>query len=137
MEQLTLGELINKLEPLLPYQEGIEKKYGHKARVEFDFSNTYPTFLSSWRGIYAELALNWAGGDFSDDFTKAPTIDKFVEMLKAAIGQTYTGWKGGDFTMDRDTRLWVANDGMVGNTGITDVQNNEFEIVLKTGYFEV
>lgn len=136
MDQLTLGELIDKLEPLLSHQERVQEKYGHKAYVEFDFSGTFPIGLSSWRGVYAELAIKWAGGDYGDDYNSRMELDKFVEMLKGAIGKEYTGWKGGEFTMSRRTKLWVANPGLVGNTGIVDVLDEEYLVILKTGYFD-
>lgn len=51
--KLTLGELIAKLEAVPD-----EKK---DKTVQFDFEYAYPTTLTSWRGIYAELALGGLG----------------------------------------------------------------------------
>ena len=135
-KQLTLEELIAKLEPLLDNQKEIEKKYKHKANVEFDFSNTFPVGLSSWRGSYDELALEWEGGDYSTDYDKQMNVTEFVEMLKSAIGKTYTGWKGGEFEMGKTTPIWVANSGLSGKTAVVDVRDEEYYVVLITSECE-
>jgi hypothetical protein len=136
-EQLSLGELISKLEALLPNQEAIKKKYEHEASVSFDFEYAIPTGLSSWRGIYAELAItfDFIGYEhFNKEKPEEMPISKFVTMLKSAIGKSYTGWKGGDFIMGKTTPLWVANDGNAGNTAVVGIQDNEYEIILLTKY---
>jgi hypothetical protein len=134
MKKLTLGELIDKIEPLIKKQEEVKKKHNDYANVSFDFCDTVPTGLSSWRGSYAELAIEWSGGHYES--REEMNVIDFLEMLKGAIGKSYTGWKGGDFTMDRDTRLWVANSGLSGGTGITDVIDEEYYIRLETSFFE-
>lgn len=129
--QLTLGELILKLEPLVEKQPEMIKKYGHEAAIVFDFSCTFPVGLSSWRGSYAELALEWAGGDYSTN-EKQLKLSEFLDLLKSAIGKTYTGWKGGDYVMGKNTPIWVANPGNVGETAVIDVVDEEYEIILIT-----
>lgn len=144
-EQLTLGELIDKLEPIAANQDRVKEKFKEEAYVKFDFGSALPTGLSSWRGVYAELAINYSFNGYGDmvgykkeDLStfepKPPTVTEFLKMIKGAIGKTYTGWKGGDFEMDRDTPLWVSNDGDVGNTAVVDVFNNEFSVILLTEY---
>lgn len=56
----------------------------------------------SWRGVYAELA-----------FEPAENV-KVSEMLadaKSALGKTFEGYKGGDFTMDENTEVHIADYG--------------------------
>lgn len=132
--QLTLGELLALLKDI-PTEWGSDKQL---VSVEFDFGTAYPTGLSSWRGSYAELAVNYAlsgydkdGGQF--DHTN---LKDFVKWLEEANGKTYTGWKGGDFTMSLDTPLWVANDGNIGNTGIVGIRNEDYTVYLLTAYCE-
>jgi len=58
------------------------------------FSNPH-----SWRGIYAELAF---------EPTENTKVADMLADAKSAIGATYEGYKGGDFTMDEDTRVHFA-----------------------------
>ena len=75
--QLILGELIAKLEEV-PDKD---------LPIVFD-SRYHPSGLSSWRGDYAELAIEYDGTD-------KMSLSDFLEMLKGAIGKQYDGYKGG------------------------------------------
>src|SRR2546426_1116512 len=59
----------------------------------------------SYRGRYEKLAF-------------VPTTDvtaaSMLACAKSAVGATYDGWKGGEFTMDPDTDVYLAE---VGGTG--------------------
>jgi hypothetical protein len=81
----------------------------------------------SWRGIYAELAIGFS----SEGNIKV--ID-FYNMLKEAIGKEFTGYKGGEFIMGKATPVWVANYGNSGNTALLDVVDDDYQIILITGY---
>lgn len=125
--QLTLGELILKLESLSPiykYENGEETE----KEVKFDFEYLHPNGLSSWRGSYSELAIN-----FSSD-GKNSTLKEFITELKGAIGKTYQGYKGGDFLMGKTTPIWVANYGNSGETAVVDVEDRKYYVILKTAY---
>jgi hypothetical protein len=129
-DQLTLGEIILKIEPILKKQEMIKEKYKHEAAVVFDFEYLYPIDIDSWRGIYRELALGFESGD-----NKMTVVD-FYKMIKDCVGKTFTGYKGGDFVMGKNTPVWVANYGNSGNTAVIDIIDNEYEVVIITGYRE-
>lgn len=131
--QLTLGELLALLKDI-PTEYGDDKQ---AVTVEFDFGTAYPTGLNSWRGSYAELAVNYALSGYDTDEQFAHTdLKDFVTWLTEANGETYTGWKGGDYTMSLDTPLWVANSGNVGNTGIVGIKNENYSVILLTAYCE-
>lgn len=102
----SLGDLISAL---------MECNYG--ASVQFDFCYLAPTFVASYRGYYDHLALGWTA-----DFRDRPTVSTVIDILQSADGETFEGWKGGDFTMDRDTPIWVANPGQTGGTGIVGLK---------------
>lgn len=127
---LTVGELILLLEPIVARQAVVIEKYKHEATVEFDFEYAHPTYLESWRGVYAELAF---GFSFEGD---APTVSKVLKQLKESIGKTFTGWKGGDFVMGKHTPVWVANSGNTGRTGIVGVIDEEYGVILETKYIQ-
>jgi len=127
-DQLTLGEIISKC-------QAIEANLGaeDKRIVSFDFANMVPTNIDSWRGSYAELALSFN----SDEEGETIKVGAFINMLESAVGKTFTGYKGGDFTMSRHTPVWVANYGKSGSTAIIDVIDDGYwAAVLMTGYRE-
>ena len=124
-DQLTLSELILKLEPIVKNQ-----KDGEEATVRYDFEYLFPTSIDSWRGSYNELALNF------ETQGEEMKVSEFLNMLKECIGKTFTGYKGGDFTMHKGTPIWVANYSHSGNTAVIDVVDNEYVVLLITGYRE-
>lgn len=129
--QLTLGELILKMEG-----KDLSKT------VVFDDGKHFPTGLSSWRGSYDELALEYSDGQGIESSYKPMTGADFVEKLKKAVGETYTGYKGGDFVMGKTTPVWVANYGSCEGfreetedgheTAIVDIVETDDAIVLQT-----
>lgn len=132
--QLTLGQIIEKLEKCgLTHGDKNEPK-----QVDYDFGTAVPTSLDSWRGIYSELALGYrlSGYDNDDDHFAHATAENLLSELKSAIGKEFEGWKGGEFTMDENTPVWVANAGNSGNTGIVDVIDCGWRIILMTAYCE-
>lgn len=140
---MTLGELIISLEGIVKRQEEVKKKYDHEAEVVFDFASALPTGFGSWRGIYAELAVNYSFNGYGDmvgyqktsgsSFDPKPfTVSEFLKLAKETVGKTFQGWKGGDFTMGKNTPLHVANDGDCGSTGIVGVRDDEYTVILVT-----
>ena len=117
--QLLLGELILKLESVsnkdLPlYVDLLDKK---------------PMGIDSWRGSYAELAIqtegfgSYNGDEVTHEFESGnfynsvsigkenPTVAEWIEVLKEAVGKTFTGYKGGDYLMSKNTPVWLAEYG--------------------------
>ena len=131
--QFSLGKLISEIEKC-----GLEKNDGEIKDVYFDFGTAIPTDLDSWRGSYSELALGYrlSGYDNSNEHFADCKADKLLEHLKSAIGKEYTGWKGGEFTMNENTPIWVANSGNSGNTSIIGVLDDGWRLVLITSYCE-
>lgn len=129
--QMTVGEAIAVLEnSQLTYEsDGKENdKY-----VSFQFEYVYPTGLDSWRGSYAELAINFDWADrISPKQSEQPTAKEFLGWLKECIGKTYTGYKGGDYVMGKNTPLWVANYGNSGETGLIGIDVDDFGVTLYT-----
>jgi hypothetical protein len=84
------------------------------------------SYAHSYRGYYAELAFEPAGWELG-------TVDDFMEELSEAIGSTYEGWKGGEFTMGLDTHVFLAYEGTTGRP-VTGVAGNTAEqmVILTT-----
>lgn len=142
--QMTLGEMIDRMEAIVSAQKSRIEAGNEEADVMFDFEYAYPCGLSSWRGSYAELAINFTFVGYGmDGYTtikdfkpKEPRASEFLAMLKEAGGKTYTGWKGGDFTMSRSTPMWVANDGNGANTGVVGIVDEGYSIRIDTAHCE-
>ena len=60
---------------------------------------------TSYRGFYEDVA-----------FIPAENVSIVIrlKMAESAIGKTFTGYKGGDFVMDENTDVWIAEWGMLG-----------------------
>jgi hypothetical protein len=80
-----------------------------------------PGGLDSYRGYYADLAID-------PDFEKVDEEDEtnvsvLVKRLESAVGRTYEGYKGGDFTMDLHTRVWCSPYGEASGLRVHSVED--------------
>lgn len=94
--------------------------------VYLDFCNAVPGGLHSWRGIYAELAVGW------DAEGKPETVAQWLDRFRGAIGETYEGYKGGHYTMDRHTPVHVDNWGDYSGTSIVGVRGDSWRTIFVT-----
>lgn len=146
---LKLGALIRELERLQTY----DSSHGGDAPklegrfLQFDFAALHPHGLHSYRGYYDHLAVGYESSHERNvrfqrsgligERQAAPScrVPEFLKALKNAIGGTYTGWKGGEYTMDEETPIWVADSGDATGTGITGIQlESDYLVILKTEY---
>jgi hypothetical protein len=118
-KQLTLGELIERLKECQPDRE-----------VKFDFANFHPGGLDSYRGFYEQLAI-----EYQTDL-EIKTAD-FIAKLEKAVGRNYEGYKGGSYTMFRDTPVWVANYGESTYTGVVGVLDAGYITVIETAFMNI
>jgi hypothetical protein len=95
--------------------------------VRFDFGYMVPQGLGSYRGYYYHLALG-----YKENATVR--VADLLKELRAAVGQTFEGYKGGDFTMSRDTPIWVANYSECPGTTIVGLADCRFQTVILTSY---
>ena len=100
--QMTLGELKDKLEDL------VARDYGYY--IVQTSRGTAPGCPMSYRGYYDHVA-----------FQEEPAIDpggvmvwQFLAYVLFAIGRTFEGYKGGEYTMTPDTPAWIAPYGKTG-----------------------
>lgn len=124
----TIGELIDQL-------EAIQDK---TRRVEFDLPRVVPTCISSWRGVYAEAALNYTVAS-RGEYT---AVNDLLARLRQAIDPetVHTGWKGGSYLFHTYTPLWIDNPGEWHNVRIRKVtvgRDDSETIVLKTKRFRL
>ena len=104
MANMRLGELIDWL-----------KAQDQELYVKDGFGSPH-----SDRGDYSELA-----------FTPKPEA-KIGDMLahaKSAVGNTFTGWKGGEYKMDTYVSVYIGEYGECGE----EITNIHFKYWLLTG----
>jgi hypothetical protein len=61
----------------------------------------------SYRGFYEDLAF---------EPVRNTTVRQMRDWAHEALGSTYAGWKGGEFTMGQYTNVWLAEQGRCGET---------------------
>jgi len=113
-ETVILGEIIDWLERLPPEDS-----------VVFDFCRASPSGIDSSRGDYAELALKYS-------FEQTATVRDVLKWCKGAVGATFSGYKGGDYTMTRDTQVWVDQWGQWTGTAIDSMDHDYGQAVIGT-----
>jgi hypothetical protein len=86
---MKLGNLIDTLELFAPDVE-----------IVLD-DGTVPIGLCSWRGSYGELSIDSRTG------RDARTVAEMLRESRAADGGAFTGYKGGEYKMDRETPVWA------------------------------
>ena len=123
---MTLGGLTAALKALA---------FDEDAKVQFDFCNYVPSHLGSYRGFYEDLAIGYCEEAGSD---KDMLVSNFLKMLEEANGKTFQGYKGGDFGMGENTRLWVANYGRCSSTALVGIAAyKRWRVVLETKYIDL
>lgn len=89
VSQMTLGKLISRIE-----------------KMTLDY---FPVGLSSpdsYRGYYSDLAF-----EFTDKPMKREDV---LKVCYSALNETFYGYKGGDYVMDSNTPVWIAEYGSCG-----------------------
>lgn len=130
-DQISLGEMIDKCKAI--------KKFNEKDDLDvmFDFVYQFPTDIDSWRGIYSELALNHKTYQYATEKRKEckpMQLQEFIDLLETAAGKVFDGYKGGEYTMSRETPVWVANNGDTGSTAVLDIIDDGWQVIIITGY---
>lgn len=88
---MTLSDLIKRLEAA---------PQGDILRLGFRRAHSY-------RGYYEQLAFEPA---------KDVRVSDMLATAQSALGATFDGWKGGEYTMDEYTEVWLAYVGTTGET---------------------
>lgn len=98
---LTLGVAIKTLGEIAPSTSATLNIVGTPGRVR------------SYRGYYSDLAF--------EQELKPVTVGEVLADLKAALGKTFEGYKGGDFLMGENTPLWVSSWGSSSGLAVVDL----------------
>lgn len=111
--QMTLGTFIAALATATPDQPCMFHLGGS------------PCDPASYRGFYEQLA-----------FACGPhrTVADVLKDARSAPRRKFTGYKGGDYRMTRDTMIWSAGYGICGNRIVGAVQRDGFVEILTAPY---
>lgn len=130
--QLMLGEFILQLESVTDKTK----------KVIFDNPNYMPINFDSWRGVYEDLMLEY---DVLDE-NKLLAVSDWIEKAKECLGKTFTGYKGGDFTMGKNTILWVSQYASCGGfkqtkdlpyQAVVGIEETESVVVILTEAMDI
>lgn len=91
-ECLDLGEVIHTL-----------KNHDPDTTLRLGFHRPH-----SYRGDYMDLAF---------EIAENVTVGAMLADARSAVGATFEGWKGGDYTMDKNDPVWLVQER--GDTGET------------------
>lgn len=119
---VTIIELVSMLSE---YDENLEVLID-----DVEAGYVYPTGLSSYRGYYTDIQIEFAHAKHGDINTT--TVGNLISDLSEAIGKTYTGYKGGDFTMSKITPVWIDNYGRCRNIVVTHVDLDGMQVIIRT-----
>lgn len=113
---LTLGDLVEFLESSNPDWE---------FKLTMHEKDAHLVAPHSYRGYYSDLAFEFESG--------ASTVGETLALVKPCLDQVFAGYKGGDYTMDADTPLWLASYGSAGGLAIIslDVKPGSVTLVAK------
>lgn len=109
---LTLGAAIAWLEEVAPGTPATLNVIGTPGKVD------------SYRGYYADLAF--------EPQLEPVTAGEVLADLKAALGATFQGYKGGDFLMGEDTPLWVSAYGAASGMAVLSIAMIDGRAVFMT-----
>jgi hypothetical protein len=115
-EEYCLGSLIKDLKNIQP-----------DLIVEID-DGTFPSspIFHSWRGSYYELGMEFSNNN------ENITVNDLLEKAELVNGKYLFGYKGGEFLMDLETPIHIANYGSCGNTKLIGVYEDNGKAILKT-----
>lgn len=118
---VTLGKLLDLL-MMVPGGLPIKLQWGDEHLVNVGD-------IDSYRGYYSDLAIE-------PGYPEEREVADVYDMLNAAIGSTFEGYKGGDFVMHADTPVWVSLYGNTSGIGVTGVVATNRLAVITTARIE-
>jgi len=98
--QMTVGQLIDAL---------AQENQAWPVRIERDDDYPRAAGIGSYRGYYEQLAIG-----STKDGGNALCVGELLAKLRAQVGNTVTGYKGGAFRISLETPVWAAEYGECG-----------------------
>jgi hypothetical protein len=124
---LDFGQILDKLRELAG--RGLGGKWIH-----FEWGCARPLGYDSFRGDYSQICLEYGG-----EHRHHQTVDGLLKITEGLIGTELTGWKGGEYTVERDKDVYVCCSGNTSNTRVVDIVYDEdvaSSVIIKTSQIE-
>lgn len=100
--------------------------YAEEGEKQGEYGFEYDTVFASWRGSYCELSMDF------DDKNQNITVKELLGMTEFVNGKYLRGYKGGDFLMDLQTPIHIANYGTCGILKLIGAKEIDGKVVLIT-----
>jgi hypothetical protein len=119
-QNMSLGELIDEL-------DGVD----HKCLAVRLEDGRGISGIESYRGYYSDLALVPSETPIG---ARQPeyTVENLLDGLKNAVGEKFTGYKGGEFVMQNHTPVWVSEYGEASGLAVKGVEVRDDKVVILT-----
>lgn len=114
---MRLGDIIEALEALPGECPVFYAPIGNANGV-----GVYPGAFDSYRGYYDRLMLGANG--------EPCTVAELLNRARAADGATFTGYKGGEYEMRRDTVVYVADYGRTSDNRPVAIEKRDELVVI-------
>lgn len=112
MKQWTLGDMIDAIAKEATPGGWCYTALGHR-----------PGDWHSYRGYYDQLALDWS--EDRRDVMPPMSMEEFGAATRACLGRVFTGYKGGEYAMNRSTPLWLSTYGDASGVAIVGLAAGE------------
>ena len=120
---MDLGNLIMNL-----------KTHNAESKLHLAFGYYFPTCISSYRGDYSQIALNYTDPEAARRLFEArernhveghtleepQTIGWWIDYLESRIGTTMEGYKGGNFGVYAGCSVYAAEDHSIYSQNLVD-----------------
>jgi len=116
--QGTIGALIKDLEAVTDKSLPVKSDMGWVPSAS----------VLSYRGYYSDLAIDRGGPEC--------TAAELLGVLRFALGNTYEGYKGGDYKMTDTTPVWLSSYGECSAIAIMSARQDEGQVTLVTKLIE-
>lgn len=127
---MTLGEIIDRMKEIHAAPTDAWLGNDGERSVYIDWNSLVPGGFHSYRGYYDHLSISFKSG------YPPPKISAFIKALEGEVGAVHGGWKGGEFTMDRDTPVWIADTGTAPGWGVASIRDDGYCATLVTQHFD-
>ena len=116
---MDMQQMINEMGKAMQLERALGRQFTLQQLIERlrELPEDMPILLGeamSYRGYYVDLSFA--------PLEKPRTVKDALKEAENANGETFYGYKGGDFTMTRNTPVWLSHSGGTGPTivGISD-----------------
>lgn len=122
--EIVERQIANMCGGMVTLQNILEAIENEKPKKKVVFSDgTIPGSYDSYRGYYEYISLSPDG--------KKCTVKDLLEMTRGAVDATFEGYKGGEYRMKADGRVWCSEWGEASGMGITAIKVEKYRVILE------